>query len=344
MRPFPDAKGNPLEPSAELQQAFDAALERAAPRPTAAPLAIVAIDPTGPPHAFAGQLVREVHFSASLLKVAAMYAAFELRRAAHETLAELQPPPDEVFATLEREFDDTIRSERVPQLDALPERFLLPRYRELFELDAATGTINFSRAFFGDLFDGIADGKNPAAGRCIQRIGFGYLTKAVATAGFFNPGVVGDPRTADGIWLCGDFQQGFPAQRIPSVNDGLVAQATSARHLVRLFALLLDRKLVGDGVSDDAMLNLLQQAIVPPRVHLFLNRDVDVQYVTLHTKIGSGDLKAGGKVASEAAIVRELSTDRFFVVVFQNQRFTNDASIKPISQLVDATIAAFLFP
>ncbi len=111
--------------------------------------------------------------------------------------------------------------------------------------------------------------------------------------------------------------------------------------MAKLFTLLLDRRLV-DPASDDAMLDLLQQAVL--RLHLFLNRDTSVQYVTLHGKIGLGPVNAGFSVASEALVVRENSTNRLFVVVFQNQPFANDASIFPVARVVDQTIASFLFP
>jgi hypothetical protein len=336
MTPFPDPKSDPLARDANLQQAFDTALSNSANPPTAAPIVIVAIDPSGS-RGFAGQLETEVHYSASLLKVAAMYAAFELRKAANETIASLQPAAADVFPTLHGAFDQAIRDNRVPQLAALDEAFLLPRLEQVFEFDPATATVNFSQGFWNNLFAAIAEGNNAAAGACVHGLGFGYLTRAVADAGFFSPD------SGNGIWLCGDFGHGFPPQRIACVNDTPVAQATTALQMARLLTLMLDRQLVQDGVSDDAMLTLLTQAILPPRLHLFLNRDVSVQYVTLHSKIGLGPLNNGTQVASEGAIIRENSTGHFFVVVFQNQRFINDSSLLPISRLVDETIAAFLF-
>jgi hypothetical protein len=344
MRPFPDPKADPLEPNTDLQQAFDNAVARAPQPVTAAPIVIVAISENGAPHGVAGQLDTQVHYSASLLKVAAMYAAFELRKAANEMLADVQPAAADVFATLRSEFDPVIRSDRVPQLAGLADNFLLPSYEKVFAFDRAIAKVNFSQDFFSALFSAIADGNNVSAGTCIQRLGFGYLTKALAEADFFHPERASDPAAGDNIWLCGDFGNGFPPQRIPCLNDTPVAQATSARQMARLFTLLFDKQLIADGVSDDAMLNLLLQAILPPRVHLLLNRDTTVGYVTLNSKIGLGPLNSGPQVASEAAVLRENSTGRSFIAVFQNQRFVNDASIQPISRIVDDTLASFLFP
>jgi hypothetical protein len=133
-----------------------------------------------------------------------------------------------------------------------------------------------------------------------------------------------------------------PPQRIPCMNDTPTAQATSARKMAQLFTFLASNSPLVDAASDGAMVNLLTQAVV--HLHLFLNRDTSVQFVTLQSKIGLGPLNSGARVASEAAIIQEQSTKRRFVVVFQNQLFTGDPSIFPVSRVVDAAIASFLYP
>lgn len=339
MSPFPDPKPDLLAPDSDLQQALDNAIANSSQPSPAAPIAIVAINDSAP-HSFAGRLEAEVHYSASLLKVTAMYAAFELRKAANELLLAAQPAPADVFSTL-RTLDDIIFDNRLPQIQNVARNFLIPRWEEVFAIEPGTSMVNFSATFFGNLFDAIADGNNAAAGNVVHGLGFSYLTKAVADAGFFDPGTTAQPATADGMWLCGDFGFGFPPQRIPCVNDTPVAQATSARQMARLFTFLASNSPLVDGASDLAMVQMLTKAVI--NLHLFLNRDTSVQFVTTQSKVGEGPVNGGFKVASEAAIIQENSTERRFVVVFQNQRFINDASIKPISQIVDATIAEFLF-
>lgn len=354
MRPFPDPKPDAFDPDAALQQALDDAINGSTPTPTTVPLAIVAIDDAGPPHAFAGQLESELHYSASMLKVVAMYTAFELRKAANELLADLLPAAADVFSTLRAEFDPIIDANRVRQLDGVNlGSTLLPQYEQIFQVDSPTPTVNFTSGFFGNLFDAIAKAENAGAAACIHALGFGYLTKAMSEAGFLDPDATDDPHTSDSIWLCGDFGFGFPPERIPSVNDGGVAQpgglapggvaqGTSLRQMAKLFTLLSDRNLVGTA-SDNAMLHLLEEAV--RQGHFFLNRDTSVGYVTLNSKLGLGPLKNGTQVASEAAIIRENTTGRFFVAAFQNRQFVNDtASIFPISQIFDTAVASFLFP
>lgn len=345
MRPFPDPKPDLLGADSDLQQAFDNAMATTPQAPRNAPIAIVALNDSAP-HGLAGQLLTEVHYSASLLKVAAMYAAFALRKSVNEHLVAARPTADQVYPTLHNAFDDVIRQQRVPQLVGLADGFLLPRWEQVFEVDVERSVVNFSQTFFGNLFDAIAgldneSAANAAAGAVIKQLGFGYLTKAVAAAGFLDPNATSQPRTADGMWLCGDFGHGFPPQRILCVNDTPVAQATSVHQMARLFTFLAGNSPLVDGDSDEAMVRLLTHAVL--RRHLFLNRDTTVQFVTTQSKIGLGPLNNGTRVASEAAIIQENTTGSRFVVVFQNQRFVNNASIQPVSQVVDATIAGFLF-
>lgn len=346
---FPETKPDLLDPDEDLQRAFDEAMATHGTGLGSVPLVIVALEESEP-HGFAAQLETEVHYSASLLKATGMWAAFELRRAANEFVSSIvpTPDPDAVLAMLSSAFDDVINESRVAQLASVNlDGFLLPRWPQVFQVDPADSTVNFSPAFFGKLFDAIADGNNAAAGEVVHGLGFGYLTQAAASAEFFDEDAAAEPKTADGMWLCGDFGHGFPPQRIPCVNDTPVAQATSALQMARLFTFLAastvadNTPLVG-AVSDVAMRDLLFRAV--ERLHLFLNRDTAVGFVTTQSKIGLGPLNNGTTVASEAAIIQENATGRRFVVVFQNKSFVNDASLVPVSQVVDATIASFLFP
>lgn len=339
MRLFPHPKPNVLIADAGLQHAFDAAVAEVGQAVRHTPIVIVALNETAP-HGVAGQLGAEVHYSASLLKVIAMYTAFELRKAASELLVAASPRPSDVFATLRASFDPIIEQNRVIQLDGVNlDGFLLPRWEEIFQVDPSTSNINFSKPFFGNISMMIGRGSNAAAGSVVQGVGFGYLTKATADAGFFEPAKASQPATADGLWLCGDFGRGFPPQRIPCVNNTPVAEAASALQMARLFTLMASNTLV-DGPSDSAMIKLLSKGVA--RRHFFLNLETSVQFVTLQARIGLGRLNSGEMVASEAAIVRENTTGRRFIIVFQNKHFVNDASIRPLSAIVDATIASYL--
>ncbi|MEO7331676.1 MAG: hypothetical protein ABI193_24085, partial [Minicystis sp.] len=77
-----------LTPSTKLQNALDKAIGTGSRWPV--PVAIAALD-EGPmsPHHFASFRGDEVHYSASLMKIVAMYAAFELRKTLRSIAAEL---------------------------------------------------------------------------------------------------------------------------------------------------------------------------------------------------------------------------------------------------------------
>jgi hypothetical protein len=126
---------------------------------------------------------------------------------------------------------------------------VLPRYQQVFQVDPATSSNNFSPGFFGNLFHAITKGSNAGAGTCVHGLGFANLTKAVSAAGFFDPDAADQPATADG--LCGDFGHGFPPQRIPCLNDTSVARATFVRQMARLFTLLAGNTVLVDGPARD---------------------------------------------------------------------------------------------
>src|ERR1700733_10802525 len=111
---------DPLEPEGDsgrnlsMQTALDdfmnnlsgsdlTALERVA-------LTVVEVTSTTPPHAWAGHRQHEVHYSASLLKVAAMYAAHELLSASKQQITDQQPATaSDFFASLVTDLNPVIK-------------------------------------------------------------------------------------------------------------------------------------------------------------------------------------------------------------------------------------------
>src|SRR5262249_27231661 len=152
---------------------------------------------------------------------------------------------------------------------------------------------------------------NSSAAQCVHGSGYGYLNGALVSAGFFNPAI------NNGVWLAGDYTSSYPYFRIQSVNDGLVAQATTVLHLARLYTLMYDGTLVG-GISIGEMLDLLAKAVAVPEV--FINRASGLNFTVTHTKVGLGPLKpanGGINVYSEGSILKH-NSDREFVAVWQN--------------------------
>ena len=172
------------------------------------------------------------------------------------------------------------------------------------------------------------------ASECVHGAGYGYLNGALTAAGFF------DPKTNKGLWLAGDYVRKYPYLRIPSANDGLVAQGATSIELARFYTLLYDGKLV-DAASSLEMLELLKKAVAVPEV--FIDRAANINFKVSHTKVGLGPLKpdnGGHSVYSEASIV-EHASGRKFVVVWQNLIYGEDG-FDPLGAVVARTLDGFI--
>jgi hypothetical protein len=318
-------------------------------------LAIIAVALTGfagtNNHPWAAIRDTEFHYSASLLKVAAMYAAFDLRSSADQLAsAGGHTSWDTLEPALQQQFDPDIAA-RTPSLITSSgtlrpqDKSRKPNYRAV--LDVTNGPVwrvDFSAVQVAAFEDMLVQQNNPGATTTIHGLGYPYLNGKIADDGFFSGGA--------GMWLAGDYAGGtdWPAARIDSVNDGPVAQATTARHLARMFTLLFTNRLVGRQSSLD-MQDLLGRAgkwfhwdevfapIWPP----------GSRFVATHSKVGNGPMKIASLIAlSEAVKITDTLTGKDFVVVWQNVQDTTDShgsplrrSFEPVAQLVEATLSAF---
>lgn len=306
----------------------------------------------GNDHQWAGTRIDEEHYSASLLKVAAMYAAFDLRSSADKLATDngLTSFP-EIEAALESTFNREIAthtpSSLTESLSLGPvDKTRKPDYRAVLQLGGADFLVDFTQAQVNAFEDMMVRAHNPGATTTIHGLGYPYLNGKIADDGFFEG--------TKGVWLAGDFASGtqWPVARIETKNDGLSAQATTAVHLARLLTLLFDNRLVGK-LSSAGMQALMSRAgnwfhldrVVPgptiwPR---------DGRFVATHGKVGVGPLKTGGlSTFSEGLVVRDTMHDRDFVVVWQNVVDTLGPggapfrrTLEPVAALIEATIGAF---
>ncbi len=303
-------------------------------------------------HPWAAIRDTEEHYSTSVLKVAAMYAAHDLRSSAdqlataegHANMITLEP-------ALRLQFDPAITA-HTPSLitssvELRPEdKIRKPNYRAVLDVtNRPNWKVDFSHAQVAAFEDMIVQQNNPGAITTIHGLGYPYLNGKIADDGFFSGGT--------GMWLAGDYAFGtqWPSARIDSLNDGKVAQATTARHLARMFTLLFTQRLIGRQSSID-MAERLSRAgawfrwdqvfapIWPP----------GSRFVVTHSKVGNGPMKTGGLIAlSEAARITDTLTGKRFVVVWQNVQDTPDAggnprrrSFEPVATLIEATLSAFI--
>lgn len=345
--PFPKVYPNPLTPDVALQAALDKAISAGPGKGWRVPVAIVSLNPDGsrPLAHFKGN---ELHFSASLLKVGAMYAAFELRSVLQSIAAELgaEVSTAELLKAAAAYLNPKILAKvaTIPALKGVQQAQALPQYAASFEMTprvagpaspaSSVSSVRFTSALVGHLEKMIAISDNHSAAQCVYASGYGYLNGALTDAGFF------DPKTEKGIWLAGDYIRSYPYFRIKSANDGLVAQAATSIQLARLYTLIYDGHLVNAGSSAE-MLALLAKSVAVPEV--FIDRAANLNFKVTHTKVGLGPLKAengGHSVYSECSIIEHVS-GRKFIAVWQNFVF-KDQGFDPIAYVVRDTLDAFL--
>jgi hypothetical protein len=330
MLPFPTPYTQiQLVPNAGMQKALDAAFAGSAAL-KAVPMTVVALDkaPGGAGGAInlptASVRGDEIHFTASLAKVAAMLASFELRAAVRRSIAPaVQVHTDRGSPVSAKGIMDEIRiafyplimaaALKLPPLKTCPSELLLPTYAQVIEItesDSEAGWgCEFTPAHVEAMKGMIVRSDNHLASVVVHGLGYGYLDGALAAGGFFEPGV---PR---GLWLGGDYAKAWRHFSIVSVNDKAVSQAATTNALARLFALAALGQLV-DGESSAAMMDLLSQAVAEGDA--YLQRAEGLSYRQTHTKIGQGPLKRRPTVYSEASVLQHTRTKKRFVAAWQN--------------------------
>ena len=325
-----------------FQRAIDAVSKDAAfrhlPDVRTIPIAIMALDDNGG-RPLAGQREMEMFFSGSLLKVAAMYAAFQLRVAVNNLAATLDAKVINTKVKLWQKISDTFDKQidgSVPRISSaygVTPAMRVPKYPTVFEAEIVGGTWRLRFVAGADNFAGhlgkmIAGSYNESARFCIRALGYSWINGLMQAAGFLRFGFPG----SEGIWLAADYaeENKWPVVVIPSVNDGKVKQATTCFDMARLFALLRDKKLVKNTFGNDQMLRLLELAVDHPHAKSLL-KTVSHSFTVEQSKIGVGELKkapqggAGscriadhGCVLSEGSILLHPPSGRRFVTVWQN--------------------------
>jgi len=290
------------------------------------PFSMIALATDGK-HRVAGnpEAASDMDFSGSLLKVAVMYAAFELRAAANRlALARSIKSNAGLLTALAKEFDKPIRNAAQPRLRDLP-RPGGPRYGDILAFTnaaAPAGPVAFSTAaapvksFTTALHEMIVPSDNGLAGQCIRALGYAYINAVLTQAGFFVPSVT--EGLERGIWIAGDYGSAAQ-QRVNAQNDGKGALVMTTEAMCRLVAMLEAGVLVDDsaaaGTSNQEMKALLAEAAIgaapafqpvdPP----FIGRPPSFgtqPFTVVRNKLGLAGLDRGGsgpKVASECSVL-----------------------------------------
>ncbi len=275
-------------PDAILQSGLDQAVTHAkslnelGPNPQVA-FSIILIAQDGTSHKTAEVLGNEMFFSASLLKVAAMYPAYELGLAVRQfadAKGKIFADALAFFKALSDEFDPQIKAAALPQVVAKAEEMATkfsaqdirstPAYKKIFQVTGFSGTnpldIEFKtksgttdpNEFADNLEAMIEQSSDPASRETIKTLSYSYINAALTKAGFFAPDP--DPKRSKGMWLCGDYSFGAdPFLDFQFGQDTMKVQVTTARQISRLFALVHLKKLVSDRHSQ-AMQDLLSNS------------------------------------------------------------------------------------
>jgi hypothetical protein len=302
------------------------------------------VDDGGATHPAAGIRQDEVHYSGSLLKIAVMYASFELLASVQRVADAVKlKDADDLFKAVRTKFDDPIRNavQSIKNDSQFNDLHMLPKYTTMFTTASSTKgdwlTFAFKKSYETELEGMIPGGHNHNTRNCVHAVGYSFLNGALAAGGFF------DTASSSGVWVAGDFTGGWPVARIPSVNDSDVAQAATTAQLAKMFALIYDRKLVDDGKSD-AMRDLIDRTgswmhFTTPKVWEATNT---APFRVTAAKVGRGPLKAGNEVLSEGEIVHENAHDRNFVVVWQNLLGAPiHSSLRVVATVIEKTITGF---
>lgn len=372
MSPFPSRFADLVRDTGKLQNAFKAALASVKADASLAgflnvdklpiAIAVLNLDGTRP---VVGQHETEMYFSGSLLKVAAMYAAYQLRHAVNELAATVNASSaDDFFNKVGTAFDPQIRN----AVKLLTQNGIhhVPKYKTIFtakEVTPGKFTVDFRRDlndpkldFLTHLQRMIVHSINASAGFCIQALGYNWINGVLEKGGFFR-------NDKNGIWLAGDYlpppikndsvadearDLGLVAGKvilIDSVNDGLVKQVTTCIDLVKMLVLLSDGELVSNvpAGSDSGNADMLRM-LASASSHL-KSADPSPMFSVLHSKIGIGDKKGGscnspihGCVSSEASILQDASELHRFVTAWQDLNDADSRHFHVVAEIIQRTI------
>lgn len=290
------------------------------------------------PHVYGGIFDREFHYSASLIKMAAMFAAFRLRKEA-ELLAtaintsKVSPgTPAGFFSQLAAKFN---KADAVAGITSVASVNNPPKYDQVLTVTGIANPpalkIAFVPGFSTHIEKMIVDSNNCSAGECIVTLGYPYINVKLMEEKF-----EGDPlfvkaswntATPLGIWLCGDYintgcfneSKKQTYVRTTTVNDcGTAgnncgsAQNTSSKEMAAMTLRIITGELVDTQASGE-MRKLMEDGQKPSAPHTaYLTRlsTAPRLFDVMGVKVGYGPIKPDTarvglvNIRSEAVIIR----------------------------------------
>jgi hypothetical protein len=334
--PFPSAYPSPLAPNGKMLTALTAAIAQT-PSPPGwnAPICIAVLDPPAGPFPMAAVKGDDIKYGASMMKLAAVYTAFELRKTLRSIATELgtKASPTDLLQTAANYLKPSVMAFAAGStgLKNIPETYALPQYNTTFTCTAGSPAVNvdFSAAYKQHQSKMISISSNDDAGASIHGVGYGMINGILQNAGFFSAA------TQSGLWLAGDYQdnpQGkYPYFRIPTANDGAVnhgpaAQSATVVQLVKLFALMWKRQLVDSGSSQEMLARFTEsvaagETFMTRASYFYAPQVPPFPWTVENTKLGIGPQgpgNGGPTVYSETCILKHAASGKEFVVAWQD--------------------------
>lgn len=357
--------GLPLLKGGSFQAALDQAVSDAkaagslGPSPEVA-FSIILLSKTGS-HQHADFLGEEMFFSASVLKIAAMYSAFELRNAVKKFAfqnGKSFASETDFFQALVSEFDPDIEQIALPEVQntskLLGDKFkadgfsATPAYQKIFSVNGFGSpgglTVTFKASdgdkneFAENLSAMIRISGDEEAREVIKALSYSYINAALIKGGFF------DPSTMKGIWLGGDFSFGAdPFLDFHLGQNSNLAQVTTANQVSKFFALVMLGQLISKSDSQEMKDHLTYSVkswltYVTPKIKDF--------YATMR-KVGLAN-----KIRSEGALIQWMDMTKFYAknftadvaVCWQNLKEfgTVDKRFNGVADVIRQTVTSFL--
>jgi hypothetical protein len=172
-------------------------------------------------------------YSGSVVKIAAMFAAFRLRKNFREAAAQAAAS---TVADLIVEVTDAWK----PTVELAPgSKKDFPDLRKIFTItgSARNWTIDFNDTYYTRMKGMIGKSDNDDASYCILPLGYKYIQGALVAEGFYKGG---------GLWLGGDYAKGRDGDPEPTSKSHQAASAASA---ATMLSLLVMQSLVKDSAS-----------------------------------------------------------------------------------------------
>jgi hypothetical protein len=260
------------------------------------------------PVLYAGVKDMDTLFTASLVKIALLYASFELVARTNVLAPTIQAnDPNDFFRQVKLAWDAPIAA-AVPAITSGAWQKV-----SFDQALVATGQGNkrFKVAIHPqqrtDLDTFFSNQLNSAAAsRCMHRLGYSYVNGALAAGGFFD--------SVDQIWVASDFGGGWSQFLVPVATNGKSSEAARAASVAYLL-MTMHRGTLVDAASSQEMRNILSNG--GAWLSLTANPG-SVSFTSLGAKVGhdkSADAKVGS-VKSEGAFLDRGGTP--FVAVWQN--------------------------